>query len=53
MRVQVEGGFGGTRHTVFGGRRVFVKQWWSKGWRKEEEKEGREHLQTEGLVRHL
>lgn len=53
--VQFEGGFGGRLHTVVGEMRVSVKEklWWSMGWRKEEEKEEKEHLQPDGLVKHL
>ena len=57
MRVLVEGGFGGRLHTVFGVKRVYLKdkskQCWSKGWRRDEEKEEREHLPPDGLVKHL
>lgn len=57
MRAQVEGSFEGRLHSVFEGRRVSLKekskQWWGKGWRKEEEREEKEHLQPEGVVKHL
>jgi len=51
MTVLVGGGFGSRLHAAFGWKWVFVKV--NKGWKKEEERRGREHLQPEDLGKHL